>query len=138
VILEDRDCTTAACGWCLYDLSFDLPLELAADRQVRLLQRGCEGTHTELAAELALTQQAGVACAYTDANALAWRARGGPSERMLCSDNTTCDPGLTCTTINTDPRARCLKNCTTAADCDPLTECTANVCQLKATGLSVR
>jgi hypothetical protein len=136
LILEDRDCATAACGWCLYDLSFDLPLELASDREVHLVQRGCEGAHPELSAQLALTQQSGVACAYTDANALAWRARGGTSERMLCGETATCDIGLTCTTVDTDPRGRCLKTCTTDANCDALSLCTASVCQLKATGLT--
>lgn len=135
VILEDRNCVTAACGWCLYDLSFDLPLELAINREVHLLQRGCEGAHPELSAQLALGQQDGVACDYTDANALAWRGRGGTSERMLCSETGTCDSGLTCTTIGADTRGRCLRNCDDDTECDTLSQCTAGVCQLSATGL---
>jgi hypothetical protein len=146
LILEDADCAVAKCGWCLYDLSFDLPREYATARSLHLYQQGCDGDPMEITTQLALTETEAAACAYTSANALMWKGRGDTGERMLCGswpdgyETGTCDLGLTCSELTSDPTwrqggGRCLRNCATDIDCDGLSVCTSGVCQLKATGV---
>lgn len=138
LILEDHDCAQASCGWCLYDLSFTLQLAQAPTGEVRLYQRGCDGSPQEKRAVFA--QGADVACAYTNASALLWKGGDEGGERMVCGTyardpNLPCQQGLTCTPAASDGE-RCLRTCTSDADCDSLERCDAKVCRLSATGLT--
>lgn len=132
LILEDDTCQVGRCGTCLYDLDFVLP---PASGEVHLYQQGCGNERHEIAAPLE-----GTACDYTSMSALVFRAVGDTGERMLCGDGPysakgPCDPGLTCTQVNTDPYGRCLRSCKSDTDCDTFSTCSDNVCKLNATGL---
>jgi hypothetical protein len=140
LILEDDDCQVGRCGSCLYDLDFELPLELASAREVHVYQQGCGSERHEIAATL--SKPNGVACDYISTSALVFRARDETGERMLCGTDSSfgelgpCDANLACTQLDTaQPYGRCLRTCTTNTDCDALSQCTTGVCQLKATGL---
>lgn len=152
LVLHDRDCSQARCGWCIYDLSFTVKHEAIAstDREVRLYQRGCgEERRQGKRAYLPLASQAsGAVCNYAHSSALTWTQQPqGHGAHTLCGDggpsgrDNKCDDGFTCTTLPSPSASdfsggdRCLANCQSDAECDALNHCDQSVCRLRVIGL---
>jgi len=152
IVLEDNNCIAAACGWCVYDLSFTVQLdEPVTDGEVRVYQRGCEKADaSQKAATLALASQpSGAVCDYANRHALNWRGADPGGPKMPCftaptpgQQAITCQPGLVCTDVDQTASSSanggelCLSVCTSNADCDGLTSCESGVCKLRERGLS--
>lgn len=151
LILQDSDCAVAACGSCVYDLSFTVGAEaLTEDREVRLYERGCVGLGLlKLRASLPLaSRQSGAACKYTSFGGLLRLGHANTcSLRMPCAaldaeePVPTCQGGLVKADIgplqSEQPDERCLEPCTSDTDCDALSRCESGICHLSATGLWV-
>jgi hypothetical protein len=150
LILQDKDCSTAGCFWCVYDLSFTVQLDQPpGDGEVRVYQQGCgEDAKREKRATLALaSQSAGAVCNYAHSVALFERSGDAGGKRMPCGDHLgsqspiACLPGNLCVDVGPRPPGdfsggeRCLPVCTTNTDCDTLTSCESGVCKLTTTGL---
>jgi len=148
LVLEDDECATAGCGWCLYDLTFTVAVdEPIPNGEVRIYQRGCgEASKQQKRATLALTSQpSGAVCNYAHLAALTWKNGAPGTERTPC--NTTapqgqqCNANLTCTDLGERAAGdfsggeRCLANCTEDSGCDSLSRCEEGVCKLRVGGL---
>ncbi len=147
LVLKDDECAVAACGSCLYDLSFQIEIDNEADLPVRVFQEGCEDQTPSPTAVLPLSSQmSGAICAYLQSGALQWHAstKGTIGQRnMPCSHegdggvtSTSCVNGLACTELEAGHQL-CLASCQTDANCDSLTRCEAGVCKLSTTGLTL-
>jgi hypothetical protein len=150
LILQDSDCITASCLWCVYDLSFTVQFDQPpADGTVHLYQRGCsdEQRRPKSAFLPVRSQNSGAACNYQHSVALRERNLdvGGP--RTMCEvvegfGVPECRAGLSCHDLGDRAPGdfsggqRCLATCQADRDCDSLSQCMDGVCQLEATGLS--
>lgn len=136
-------CSTAACGSCLFDLSYELAGTFeAAPLKLRIGSAACETAPTEWGEELELPlaqQSSGILCRYLDAGPLFWFAatRGTCGEpNMPCGDcssdqQSSCTAGASCVALSEDD-SRCLVSCETDLDCVPgATTCQAGSCQAK-------
>lgn len=148
LVLENRQCLSAGCGWCLYDLLFVLDAKLAGQPtlSLNLLQDpGC-GDQRRDSVTLPLGEHAsGVNCSYANPHALNdWTFTHGAAgkERMPCGHSepsVSCAAGLSCTAVDSEGRYQdhklCLAFCQNDADCRPseLMRCKDGACQLNGT-----
>jgi hypothetical protein len=138
--LENPSCTKAACGWCIYDLSFTVKVPSSIeDLDVRVFGDSCSGEATvDSAARLTLGSGArGEVCGYANPNALRWMCATGKAGRFApCSaegdcysEGTACGAGLSCVELD---EPRCTPPCEADADCADFasTSCTEGHCVL--------
>jgi hypothetical protein len=142
----EPECRIAACGSCIYDFRFEVPLkDAAAALQVSFALEICEKLEPPSATvTLPLdTADEGVACQQLSAHTQSWLGRcGGPHQP--CGDGETCfvgdasatecAAGLTCHDAGDDLGRLCLTPCESDADCPlPAVErCDDGVCQVPA------
>lgn len=151
LVLADDECSVAACGWCVYDLSFTIEdAELLRDREVRLYERGCDSSPARFKrAMLPLgSQQSGAVCTYAHYVALQGFGAAPPGQRGACgavqagTADAACSDGQRCVDLGANEGGdfskgkRCLATCASDADCDALSRCEAGACRLSATGLT--
>ncbi len=142
--LENPSCSSAKCGWCIYDLSFTVKVPRTLESvEVRVFDDSCssEGATVREQAHLALGQaERGEVCGYANPHALRWRGctSGAPGRFLPCGapddcfgEGTHCAEGLTCVELD---EARCAPSCTKDADCTNVaqTSCVNGACVLQA------
>ncbi len=138
--LENPSCTKAACGWCIYDLSFTVNVPSSLESlDVHLFDDSCSGeAPLTSAARLALGDDArGEVCGYANSSALRWVCATGTAGRYApCSaegdcyaEGTACGAGLSCAELD---EPRCAPTCSVDADCAETasTRCIAGHCVL--------
>lgn len=144
LVLDNPTCLSAKCGWCLYDLGFEVRDVgvMSQALEVHVLGDTCSDERSDLAATLAIDDAAsGVVCSYANKWALDWHAcelESTGQERMPCGvcrepGSTTCAAGLTCTEVEPE-HSLCLASCSSDADCAPrdVLRCEDGVCRLPA------
>jgi hypothetical protein len=142
LLLESPECLSASCGWCIYDLLFELDAKWAQQPELtlNLLQDpDCSDRPRRDSADLPLASKpSGAVCNYANPYALEdWAEKREQSgmERMPCA-YTACMAGLTCSAVESAGKYQmlklCLASCTTDADCSAqgLMQCKAGTCQL--------
>ncbi len=122
--LENPSCTKAACGWCIYDLSFTVQVPSSVmELDVRLFDDSCSAeAGVRSAAQLSLgSGTSGEVCSYANRYALSWGCAGAPGRYAPCSaadncyeEGTTCGAGLSCAALD---EPRCAPPCSRDADC---------------------
>jgi hypothetical protein len=138
----------AACGWCVYDLTYevagtavDANLAVTVERSNSAERAGTDVSKSKFVLAAA-DNPSGVACAYGNPFAMQDHARkvGKSGARNFPCDTTAaalptgCREGLACTVTTPASQGVCLSPCAGSADCGDATlyACTANTCQLKA------
>jgi hypothetical protein len=150
--LVNPDCRIAACGWCIYDWSFDVKMTAAAGgTDVAIVVDPCPGQQTATSQSVHLplaSTPSGELCRYANPNALGWQAmslgtcgaaympcREGTGMCPLGDGGSPCDDGLTCAKGATGDAAAsgnvCHAACAASADCLPagVMTCDAGLCR---------
>lgn len=149
--MVNPDCRIAACGWCIYDFSFDVRMAAAASgNDVSLVMDPCPGqqTPTTQAVHLPLgAETSGELCRYANAYALEDQAmslgtcgrpylpcREAQSSGVACPANdggAPCDDGLTCADGASATGRVCHATCKVDGDCLPsgVMKCDAGLCR---------
>lgn len=124
-------CLLAACGWCIYDWTFDVQVDTGADVPLSIVTDPCPGEQTPETDTLTLplaSLPAGELCRYANYDALGWQAAAVSacgkafmpcrSQNGMCqleAGGTPCEAGLSCATgAGNDV---CHATCTGDADC---------------------
>lgn len=148
--MVNPECQIAACGWCIYDFSFDVRMTAGASgNDFSLVMDPCPGqqTPTTQAVHLPLGAEAsGELCRYANADALGWQAESlgtcgraymacrGQSASGMCPANdggAPCDSGLTCADGASATGRVCHATCKVDGDCVPASamKCDAGLCR---------
>lgn len=151
LVLQDDECSTAACGSCRYDLAFTFELPETVQRMslpARIFERGCPGEHSALRALLPLgTSSEGSVCGYSTGHWIpsAETDRGEPCDLVPVSPDAhvrACAAGLQCVDLGQKSAdglsggTRCLTPCESDAQCDRLTQCREGFCKLPSVGVT--
>jgi hypothetical protein len=141
LLLDNPSCSIAACGNCIYDLSFDVQVAALQDRSelsLRVLGSECSGerpVHHTLRLPLA-SQPSGAQCTYTFENFDLLGAMPQGALHTRCGDTALfgsvgCASGV-CTEVSAKNRL-CLAPCSSDLDCQPadVMTCSEGVCQLR-------
>jgi hypothetical protein len=148
IYLDHTDCVFASCGYCVYDVSFEVRVPTqTTELAVQLFGDGCDGpAPLRRSATLPLTAQrsgalctgyrpptfaeAGISCRPTSSSR--WGYCSPDMQVAPCSSlRAPCEDGLECTSVG-DAGAICLPTCTSDADCKDAgpTHCEDGVCKL--------
>lgn len=142
LLLENKQCTFAACGSCIYDLTFEVKVPRDTKQlRTRLLGDDCDGErslHHEQTLPLD-TQPSGVLCVDYRPRPFREPECGQSIPPFAHCDDNACDPatavpcaaGTECVEVENDA-LRCLPTCDSDADCSPYpsTHCEKSVCVL--------
>ena len=149
--LVNPQCMIAACGWCIYDWSFDvknatlqqnLPVIITVDTCPG--QQGIKTSNVELPIGV---EPSGIKCQYANFNALGWQAMslgtcgtmGMPcTGTSMCSSGgvdagSACQGNLTCTDNGDAAQQICAGPCAADSDCGTTgaLSCQAGLCRPK-------
>ncbi len=141
-------CLVAACGWCIYDWTFDVRMGASpGGNAFDIVVDTCPGTQQPESESVVLpldTQPTGELCRYANANALGWQAmaldtcgaaympcREEPGMCGTSAGAAPCDADLVCADGADAAAHVCQSACAADSDCTPkgVMKCEASVCR---------
>ncbi|MBN2715250.1 MAG: hypothetical protein JXX14_05310 [Deltaproteobacteria bacterium] len=152
LLVNNPGCRIAACGYCVYDWSFEVENVETAELTINVVENPCpESDQSPSETSFQITKSEletgqGISCTYKDISLFETIACGTLHQpcNQLASDSsdndplcgvadTQCDTGYTCTQTDAMPQPICVAECTENADCplQPLLTCDNGLCLLK-------